>query len=350
MQLSEFLKRMARETVPDRAASWDAVGIQVGDLTAELTTVTAVHEVTEEITAKLEAHPVDLVVSYHPLLFRPVRRLVPGRSPGGRATRLLVSRVAVAVTHTDFDAMPGGTADALAEEIGLKDITVFGPMAGRDTVKMVTFVPEKDLDRVVTALAEAGAGVIGNYRGCSYRSTGEGSFFAGEGTTPVKGQVGQLNLETETRLEMIAPAQARSAVMAALVSAHPYEEPAFDVYEVESNHGFVGRVGAWQGDWQQLVSVVMERLGSEGVRVAPLDGEVSAVAVVPGSGSSLIAAARASGADALVTGDMSHHAMVEANDAGLAVIDAGHAPTEKPGMRRLRRLVADIGPEYVDIE
>lgn len=160
MQLSEFLKMMARETVPDRAVGWHAVGLQVGDPTAELTTVTAVHEVTEEITRELEKHPVDLVMSYHPLLFRPVRRLVPGRSPGGRATGLLAARVAVAVTHTDFDAMAGGTADALAEEIGLEGITVFGPMVGHDNVKVVTFVPENDLDGVVAAMTAAGAGVI----------------------------------------------------------------------------------------------------------------------------------------------------------------------------------------------
>lgn len=350
MLLSEFVDRLAQGTMPDKAASWDAVGLQIGDPASPVETVAVTHELTEEVTTRLEEEPVDLVVSYHPLIFQPVRRLVPGRSPEGRATRLLLAGVSVVVTHTDFDAMRGGTADALAEVIGLENISPFGPMETAGTIKVVTFVPENDVDPLVDSLSAAGAGRIGNYHGCSYRTDGFGSFFAGAGTRPTVGATGMTNLEPEIRVEMIAPRSKQDAVVAALVAAHPYEEPAFDVYDVRSNHGFVGRVGDFSGDWDALVDQVETGLRPQGVRLASLGTKVSRVAVVPGSGSSLIGAAVATGADVLLTGDMSHHNMVAATDRGLAVIDAGHAATEKPGMGRLRSLVAEIAPRHVYLE
>src|SRR5262245_38477028 len=100
--VGEVVAALAARTHPERAAAWDAVGLQVGDPAAPVRTVAVVHEVTESITGRLEADPVDLVVSYHPLLFRPAVRLVPDRGPSGRAVRLLRAGVALTVTHSDF--------------------------------------------------------------------------------------------------------------------------------------------------------------------------------------------------------------------------------------------------------
>src|SRR5690606_5071021 len=158
-------------------------------------------------------------------------------------------------------------------------------------IKVVTFVPEEAVDPVVAALANAGAGRIGNYDSCSYRSTGEGSFAAGEGSEPTVGEVGRLNVEPETRLEMIAPRSREASVVAALVSAHPYEEPAFDVYDVRSNQARIGRVGHWQGTWGELGEAAVAVLGDVGMRVAgDHAASVRRVAVVPGSGSSFVPA------------------------------------------------------------
>ena len=186
----------------------------------------------------------------------------------------------------------------------------------------------------MTALSAAGGGTIGNYEGCHFSVSGSGGFIAGVEASPVVGETGA-NLVPESRLEMIAPAARREAVVAALVGAHPYEEPAFDVYSVDANSAFIGRVGALQGSLSSLVRVVEAELGTSTRTAGADDMHVERVAVVPGSGGSLIGAALAAGADVIVTGDVSHHTMVEANDRGMAVIDAGHAPTERPGMRAL---------------
>lgn len=348
--IGSFLDGLARRTRPDRAAGWDPVGLQLGDPEASLDAVAVCHEVTEEVVAKaLETRP-DLVVTYHPLLFRPTHRLVAGASPAGRAFRLIAAGVALAVTHTDFDAAPGGTADALAAELRLADVSAFGPVAGQEQVKVVTFAPDEVVDDLVAAMGQAGAGRIGNYDACSYRVAGQGSFAAGEGAAPVVGVPGAMNVEPETRVEMLAPRGSEEAVIAALVATHPYEEPAFDVYDVRSNQGLIGRIGSWDGTLGELSDLVEERLRPSGLRVAGDAGlSPGKVAAVPGSGGSFLGAARRAGAGALVTGDVDHHRAVAALDSGVAVVDPGHSATESPGMRRLVDAVGGLGVEVQDL-
>src|SRR5690606_26782907 len=273
-----------------------------------------------------------------------------GPTPAGRAFRLISAGVATAVTHTDFDAAPGGAADSLAAALGLGETTAFAPVEAAEQIKVVVFVPSESVEPLVEAMGAAGAGTIGNYDSCSYRSTGYGTFAAGEGSDPTVGEVGKLNVEPETRVEMIAPKAREASVIAALVRSHPYEEAAFDVYDVRSNHGLIGRVGAWKGDLAGLADRVAEVLGDVGMRVAGDPGRpVSRVAVVPGSGSSFVSAARSAGADVLITGDVDHHRAVAALDSGVAIVDPGHAATERPGMSSLVALVGELGAEVLDL-
>jgi dinuclear metal center YbgI/SA1388 family protein len=352
MNVAEILTAVGRAAPWDKAAGWDPVGLQLGDGSLEARAVAVCHEVTEAVVAEVEGGNIDLLIAYHPLLFQPTNRLVAGRSAAGRAYRLIRAGTAVAVIHTNFDVAPGGVADALAEALELTETTGFGPVEAEDSVKIVTFVPEAAADLVAGAMSGAGGGVIGNYSGCSFRAAGTGTFFAGEGTSPAAGSVGKLNREPEVRLEMSVPAARRNGVIRALVAAHPYEEPAFDVYPVSGNLGLIGRVGRAADDatLQTMIDQVRFALGDHGMRVSgdpsrPIDR----VAVSPGSGAASIGSAAATGADLLVTGDLSHHRMVEAADRGMAVIDAGHVATELPGMRRLYDLVAGIVPDAVDL-
>lgn len=333
-----------------KAASWDPVGLQVGDARAAVGSAAVCHDVTEGVVGSVERQPVDLVVSYHPLLFRPQAAFTAGRSPSGRAFRLARAGVAVLAVHTAFDVARGGSADALAAVLGLVDINRFGPLETAESVKFVVFVPGNDADRVAAAMAEAGAGVIGNYTQCSFRIDGTGTFFPGAGAEPTTGRPDRLNREREVRIEMVGPASRRDAVAEAILTAHPYEEPAFDVYDVRANTGMLGRLGRVPdpmalGEFAERVSAALETA----VRYAgEPDRPVAGVAVAPGSGGSLIEAV-ADRADVLVTGDVSHHRALGALDRGLAVVDAGHVPTERPGLRALYAAVSEIVPETRDL-
>jgi hypothetical protein len=98
--------------------------------------------------------------------------------------------------------------------------------------KLVVFVPEDALDAVRDAVFAAGAGRIGEYERCSWYAAGTGTFLSGEGADPTVGERGREERVSELRLETVFPAERQREVVAALRAAHPYEEPAFDVYEL----------------------------------------------------------------------------------------------------------------------
>ena len=347
--VADILAALERIAPLAKAGGWDPVGLQLGDPMATVRKVAVCHEVTAPVAAAAAAAGADMLVSYHPLLFRPTTSLVAGSSAAGRAFGLVSSGIALAVVHTAYDVAPGGVADALAAALGLEQVTGFGPNWAADTVKVATFVAEEYADGVAAAMADAGGGVIGLYTGCSFRTSGVGSFFAGAGTAPATGAGGRFNAEPEVRVEMVAPAARCDAVVAALVAAHPYEEPAYDVYDLRANAGFIGRLGALPqplplGSFAEEVQRVV---GAKPRVAGSRDASVARVAVVPGSGASFIGAARR--ADVLVTGDVGHHDARRALEAGMSIIDPGHAPTERPGVRRLYAAVANLVDDAIDL-
>ncbi len=344
MRIADFLGQLGEIAPFNKAASWDPVGLQLGDPDRDLDVVAVCHEVTHDVLgALLEVRP-RLVVTYHPLLFEPVRGVTAGEGATGKAFRLLEAGIALAVAHTNFDTAPGGAADALADALGLHNMTPFGATTREETVKVVTFVPETSAAHVREAMAAAGAGEIGSYRSCSFRAAGIGSFVAAKNSSPAVGERGRLNEEQEARLEMVAPAPTKADVVAALVGAHPYEEPAVDLYEIEA-FSLVGRVGHLPHPQSTgaLAELVAEALEVRPVRhVGSPEAVIRRVAVVPGSGGAFLDSSRAAGADALVTGDVSHHRAAAASERGFTVVDPGHAATERPGLVRLVDVIAGL--------
>jgi dinuclear metal center YbgI/SA1388 family protein len=293
----------------------------------------------------------NLLVSYHPLIFNATNKFVAGSGPVGRAYQLARAGAALAIFHTAWDAAPGGTADSLASALGLREVRRFGPVEASAVTKLVTFVPVARADMVAQALVEAGAGQIGNYLGCTFRSEGLGTFIPGPGAEPAVGQVGIMSREDEVRLEVPITKAIENRVIAALFRAHPYEEPPFDLYEVRSNLGLIGRIGILDhptslATFSELVSGAL----TTSVRCSgDRNQTVSRVAVLPGSGSSFMAEAAAAGADVFVSGDLGHHPTRVAQDLGMSTIDAGHAATELPGVAQLLAVTRSLVPEAIDL-
>jgi dinuclear metal center YbgI/SA1388 family protein len=329
-----------------KAASWDPVGLQLGDPQATVTRLGLCHEVGEGAVVELERARVDLLIAYHPLLFTPTTRWLAGATPQGRALRLARAGIALAALHTNYDAAPHGCAEALAEALDLDVQRAFAPLWGAESRKLVTFVPEPSADTVLAAVAAAGAAQVGLYTHCSFRSPGVGTFLGEQGTSPVVGERGTLQHQPELRIELVVPADREDAVIAALVAAHPYEEPAYDLYERRGEAGMAGRLAAPRmpiplGELAERVRVA---LGAPHARVAgDLARRIERVAVLPGSGDSFLAEAAALGAQVVVTGDVDHHRARAALDRGLALIDPGHVPSERPGLRRLHVMLESLG-------
>lgn len=339
--VGEIIAALEAAYPPALAADWDAVGLVCGDPADEVRSVlVAVDPVAETVAEALESEA-QLLVTHHPLLLRGVHGIGADTPKGALVHRLVRGGAALFTAHTNADSADPGVSDALAAALGL---VVEGPLQAApepDLDKIVTFVPVgPDITAVHDALAAAGAGNIGDYSHCSFATAGTGQFKPLTGANPHIGEVGRLERVAETRLEMVLPRRKRAAVVAALRSAHPYEEPAFDVLElapIPSARG-LGRIGALPAP--ESLAAFTERVAAAlpatawGVRAAgDPERPVRRVAVCGGAGDSALSAAVAAGVDAYVTADLRHHPAAEhllAHPSGPALVDVAHWASEWP--------------------
>ncbi len=345
MQRGDVVAFLAERFPPSLAEPWDRSGLQVGPLQAPCQTVAVALDFDLHWTSCLEG--VDLLITHHPLLFRPLKQVLPETPLGQKLATLLRYGTACYAIHTPYDVAQGGLGEVLAEMLGLVNVRPLAPR-GR-LLKLVVYIPTDHVDGVAQALFAAGAGRIGRYGHCSFRAAGTGTFLPEEGAHPFVGQVGQEEHVAEVRLETIVPAERLAAVLAAMRTAHPYEEVAYDVYALENEaplHG-LGRVG----DLPMPASAgeVAERFAQAlGCSVPRVEGEptkeVRRVAVCGGSGGELWRAAHAAGAELYLTGEMGYHHRCAAVEAGLVVAVFGHRETERPFVDHIARLVAERFP------
>lgn len=316
------------------AESWDAVGLQVGDGMAAVHRVMTALTVTPAVVQQARALQVDLIVAHHPLIFRPLTSVSPRTRIGAILTALIKEGIALYVAHTNLDAAPGGVNDGLARRLGLHDVTPLAPRPRSRRLKLVTFVPAEYEQRVLEAMAQAGAGVIGEYSHCSFGTRGIGTFKPLAGASPFVGRVGEMERVEESRLEMVVDEGRVRDVVRALKATHPYEEVAYDVYPLEpvTFDAGIGRVGVLPRPMAiaEAVDHVKKALDLTSVRLAGAARDrVHKVAVVGGSGGSFVHAAAACGADLIITGDLDYHDADEARFSGLLAMDVGHFGSEK---------------------
>ena len=329
----------------DLAEPWDNVGLLVGHPGQKVTKALLTLDVTSDVIEEAIGSKAELVISHHPFPFHAMKSIRADTLSGALLTRLLQERISVYAAHTNLDSAVGGVNDALASILQLEAVSPLRPGCS-PLVKIVTYVPGEYVEQVRQAMSGAGAGHIGKYSQCSFSVSGRGTFLPTSDTNPFVGEQGKLSVVDETRLEMIAPAELSDAIVRAMVTAHPYEETAFDVYPLK-NHwqkGGLGRVGNLQHpvSLAEFAAQVRDRLFVSGIRfVGPGNTMVRRVAVCGGSGMELAEAAKRSGAQVLVTGDIRYHEAVDALADGMCLIDAGHYGTELPVLARMQQYLSE---------
>ncbi|MGV9480750.1 Nif3-like dinuclear metal center hexameric protein [Gordonia aichiensis] len=336
-------------TYPPRLAeAWDSVGLVCGDRAEPVGRALICVDVTDAVVdAAIEA-AVDLIVAHHPLLLRGVDSVAADTAKGRILHRLIRSHTALFTAHTNADSARGGVSDALARVLGVVDTSPVAPAPLAPMDKWVVMVPEGSAEQVSEAMFAAGAGAIGEYRDCAWTVVGVGQFEARGAANPTIGSLGERTHVDEARVEMVAARGVRRSVLAALRSAHPYEEPAFDILAeepIDSDAG-LGRVGRLEVPTTvgQFVTRAAGVLRSPwGVRATgDPDRVVETVAVCGGAGDSLLDTVRGLGVDLYLTGDLRHHPVDEALRAGGPVlVDAGHWATEFPWCAEVARLLTD---------
>jgi dinuclear metal center YbgI/SA1388 family protein len=323
------------------AAEGDNVGLLLGDPAQRVERVLLTIDVTGEVVEEAGRRGAGMIVAHHPLIFRPLHNLVVGDPVSNLVMEMIRRGISLYAAHTNLDASEQGVNAALADALGLVKTRPLEP-ARFPHFKLVTFLPVDSVDRLREAVFKAGAGVIGKYSRCSFYAEGVGTFLAGEGTEPSVGRRGEEERVRECRLEFLVEGRRIPAVLSALREAHPYEEPAVDLYPLDNpgrlgHLAGIGRMGELEEPLtlEGLAKRCREALGCEEVRVFGDPGRtVRRVAVCGGRGGFLVPMA-ARVAEVLVTGDVDHHQALDAKSRGLALVDAGHYHTERPVIARL---------------
>ncbi|WP_183100762.1 Nif3-like dinuclear metal center hexameric protein [Nocardioides pelophilus] len=321
---------------PATAEDWDAVGLVYGDPEQSVKKVMFAVDPTPAVAAEAAEWKADLLVVHHPLFLKPVHGFAATTPKGRTLATLAGAGCALLTAHTNADQAAGGVSEALALALGLTDLEPLVPATGEPVDKLTVFVPSDAAAPVRAALAEAGAGRIGDYDFASFSTQGEGRFRPLEGASPMIGTVGEIETVAEVRIEVILPRHLRRDVVAAMLDAHPYEEPAYDVVEL-ADPGRVttgtGRVGTYPAAslaaFAEAVAAALPET-QHGVRVAgDPERTVKKVAVCGGAGDFLLDRVAASDVDVYVTSDLRHHPAAEfLEKGGPALVDVAHWAAE----------------------
>lgn len=340
----------------DLAERWDNVGLQVGDPDKPVHRILVALDLLEEVACEAVENKADMVITHHPLIMEGVKSLREDSFVGRVASLLIKHGIALYCAHTNLDIVAGGINDLLAEKLALREVRPLSPTRKINYNKIVVYVPAGYENSVRDAMAEAGAGWIGNYSHCTFQTKGTGTFMPREGANPFLGTRGELEKVEEYRLETIVPEELTFDVVKAMLKAHPYEEVAYDIYRLENERGYIGigRIGILDEPvvLEEFAGRIKQVLGLEYTVVCgPLDREVRRVALCSGSGGSLIDRAAAMGADVYISGDIKYHQAHHALGLNIAVIDPGHYHTEKVSISFIKgHLERELGGKVEVIE
>lgn len=326
------------------AEEWDNVGLQAGSREKEVRKIAIALDLDDQIMERAIKSKADLIITHHPLFFKAIKSIDYSKPEGKLLKTIISSDIAVYSAHTNLDAAEAGINQWLAEKLELQNIQPLYNGPQEKLVKLTVFVPLTHIDQVKEAIHKAGAGYIGNYSDCSFQTAGIGTFRPLEGTDPFLGTQGNLEAVEEYRLETIAYERDIDKLIRVMTEAHPYEEPAYDIYPL-LNRGriySIGRKGRWpeSPDLSTSVEKVKASLNLDRVKVVGnMNKKIRQVAVIGGAGASLMNKILSQDIDLLITGDVKYHEAQEANACGLAVIDAGHQETEQIMVPHLRSLL-----------
>jgi len=337
---------------PGTAEGWDRVGLVHGDLAQPVRRILLAVDPAPAVAEEAAAWDADLLLTHHPLYLKGVHGFT-SQTPKGR-TSLTLARAGCALlaAHTNADQAQGGVSEAMADALGLREARPILPAPLPAVDKLGVMVPEPDADAMRDALAAAGAGRIGDYDHASFTLAGQGRFRPLPGADPTIGSVGEIEHVAEVRIEVVFPRGRRDHVVRAMLAAHPYEEPAYDVLELAdpgigvTGTGRIGDVGPTTlGAFAEQVAATLPGT-AHGVRVAgDLDRPVRRVAVCGGAGDFLLDTVRSTDADVYVTSDLRHHPATEfLEHEGPALVDVAHWAAEWTWLPVLaRRLEGALG-------
>ncbi|MDI6687955.1 MAG: Nif3-like dinuclear metal center hexameric protein [Desulfobacterales bacterium] len=355
--IADIIKIM-EDIAPSRLAEeWDNVGLQVGQKDWPVRTIRIALDPLPGVVAAACKEGVDLLITHHPLIFKPLGSVDFGTPVGAIINMASKHKMAIFAAHTNLDNVTDGLNDILARMIGLNNLEVLGKPIEPEYYKLVVYLPVEYEQKILTSLFETKAGSIGAYTSCSFRNNGRATFRPGSLSKPFTGKPDNISHADEIRLETVVQKDDLENVIEHVRANHPYETMAYDVYRLQPSDSMLavrqqglGRIGDLAEE-TKLLSLALEikkKLCLNFIKVAGKpDLSVKKVALCTGSGSSLINNFFVSGAQAYISGDFRYHDARAAEAANLGIIDIGHFASEhlivKVLAKRLKEIIFKTG-------
>ncbi len=328
---------------------YDNAGLLIGKADEVCKGILVSLDVTEAIVEEAIKENCNLIVAHHPIIFRGIKKLNGKNYVERTVIAAIKNDIAIYAIHTNLDNVLEGVNGKIAEKLQLKNCKAL--LVKEATLqKLVTFAPVKNAEKVRKALFKAGAGAIGKYDECSFNIEGSGTFRAGEGSDPYVGEIGKTHLEPEIRIEVIYPSHLQNGIIQSLKKAHPYEEVAYYIQNLENtqNDRGSGIVGELEEDITelQLLTLLKSAFGLSVIKhTALLNGPVKKIAVCGGAGIFLLPLAMAAGAKVYITSDVKYHDFFDA-DTRLMLADIGHYESEQFTIELLTEFLQQKFPNF----
>ncbi|MEN9700215.1 MAG: hypothetical protein RLZZ301_1413 [Bacteroidota bacterium] len=332
MRLHEICDFLEQQFPLALQESYDNSGLLYGRLDWEIHGALLCLDSTEAIVDEAIANKCNLIIAHHPIVFKGLKSLT-GRTYVERVVEKCIQhRIALYAIHTNLDNHPAGVNAAIGQRLGLENLRILSPMK-QQLSKLITYVPNTHLAQIDEAVFSAGAGHIGNYTACHFRSEGIGTFQPLDGAKPRIGKVNERSQVEELKIEYLVPNFALASVVRALKKAHLYEEVAYDIVALSNVHqdfgaGMIGNLPEEMPAIEFLKKVKRDfECGC--IRHTPLsDKPIKKVAFCGGAGSFLLPDAIKAGADIYITGDFKYHEFFDAENQ-IVIADIGHYESEQ---------------------
>lgn len=338
MKLSEIVKHLEKIANPQLQENYDNSGLIIGDNSTEINAAILCLDATEEVIEEAIAKNANLVIAHHPIVFKGLKSITGKNYVERTILKAIKNDIAIYAIHTNLDNVMSGVNSMILNKLGISEKKILSPKAGI-LLKLQTFVPEENAEKVRNALFEAGAGNIGNYSEASFNTSGTGTFKGNELSNPAVGSKNNRESVSEVKIEVIIPFYLQSKILYALKEAHPYEEVAYDLIKLENHDQYTGSgmIGLLPQPISTLefLELVKTKFNCKVIRhTALVKKEIQKVAVCGGSGSFLLNEAKKQKADIFITADFKYHEFFDAENE-IIIADIGHYESEQFTMQLL---------------
>jgi dinuclear metal center YbgI/SA1388 family protein len=331
-KIKDIIQYLETFAPPAYQEDYDNSGLITGNQQSQLKGAIIALDCIEAVVDEAIQKKCNLIIAHHPIVFRGLKKLTGSNYIERTIIKAIKNDIAIYAIHTNLDHVSHGVNKKISDKLGLINTKILRPKQ-EILSKLTTFIPKKDTEKVMAKLHESGAGMIGDYKNCSFRTEGTGTFLPTGEANPAIGEVGNLEKVQEDRVEMIFPRHLKTKILNTLFSAHPYEEVAYYLHNLANKNNEVG--SGMIGDLQEPMNFsdflihIKKNLAAKVIRhTALVKDKISKVALCGGAGSFLLKDAIARGADIFISGDFKYHEFFDAEER-IIIADVGHYESEQ---------------------